>query len=71
MPRPEATRADLEREGAYLVLRSMRDEPTPSGGTVTVMQDFRVPLALLREWLKAEPTRRPSSRPPGAPAASG
>ena len=49
MPLQEATREDLEREGAYFVLYSSRDEPSPGGGTVAVMQEFRVSLDLLTE----------------------
>ena len=51
---PKATRADLDRAGAAIVLL----RPTganPATGAAETIETMRVPLTVLREWLNATP----------------
>ena len=53
---PQATVADLEQAGAALILERPEPGIDPATGNVTgdVVTRMRVPLAVLREWLKKE-----------------
>ena len=49
---PLATLADLEREGATVILLVPVTVPDEVGPVV--VEEMRMPLSVLREWLKSE-----------------